>query len=64
MPADDGLGLDEHEGPVPFGPETGQSHPQEPISWPKHGLYWLGSLEDSQLMTESQDLDLEGGTCL
>ncbi len=63
MPADDGLGLDEHEGPAPFGPETGQGHPQEPISWPKHDLSWLRSLEDRQLMTESQDLDLEGGTC-
>jgi hypothetical protein len=63
VPADDSLGLDEHEGPARFGPETGQGHLQKPITWSKHDLSWLRWLQDSQLMTESQDLDLEGGTC-
>ena len=62
MPADDGLGLDEHEGPAPFGPETGQGHPQKPIGWPKRDFFWFRSVEDSQLMTESQNLDLKRGT--
>ncbi len=59
MPADDSLRLDEDEGPAPIGPETGQGHPQEPSGWPKHDLFWL---EDSQLMTERQNLDLKRGT--
>jgi hypothetical protein len=63
MPADDRLGLDQYEGLAPFGPEAKEGHPQELIPSPKRDPPWLVPLENGQLVAESQDFDLERGTC-
>jgi len=63
MPADDRLGLDQHEGLAPFGPEADEGYPQEPVPCPKRDTPSLVPLENGQLVTECQDLDLQRGTC-
>jgi len=63
MQADDGLGLDQHEGLAPFGPEANEGYPQEPVPCAKRDAHLPVPLEDDGLVPEGEDLDLERGTC-
>jgi hypothetical protein len=63
MPADDGLGLDQHEGLAPFGPEANEGYPQGPVPGAKRDALLPVPLEDDELVPEDQDPDMEGGTC-
>jgi hypothetical protein len=63
MPADNGLGLDQDEGLAPFRPEANEGYPQEPIPYPKRHPPWFVPLENGQLVTQCQNLDLQRGTC-
>jgi hypothetical protein len=63
MQADDGLGLDQHEGLAPFGPEANEGYPQEPVPCAKRDALLPARLENDELVPEGEDLDLEGGTC-
>jgi hypothetical protein len=58
MPANDRIGLDEHKGLAPFGPEPGKDYPQDPIRSPKPESPSIASLQNAKLAAESQNLHL------
>ena len=63
MPSDNRLGLDQDEGLAPLGPEAKKGDPQESVRGPKRDSFSLGLLENGQLVAESQDLNLQRGSC-
>ncbi len=63
MPADDSLRLDEDEGPAPIGPEATQKDPQQPVRGPMPDPTPVGPLENGQMVSEGQDLNLQRGLC-
>jgi hypothetical protein len=64
MPSDNRLRLDQDEGLAPLGPEAMKGNPQEPVHGPKRDPSSLGSPENAKLVAESQDLNLQRGSCL
>jgi hypothetical protein len=62
MPGDDGIRFDEHEALAPLRPEAGENDPQKPIECPKPEAFLIGSLQDNELVAESQDFHLQGGS--
>ena len=63
MPPDDGFWSDNHERPTPVCPEAEEDRPVVPVSGAKAGSPALYSSENSELVSESQDLELKGGAC-
>jgi len=49
MPADDGLGLDQHEGLASSGPEANEGDIQEPVPCAKRGALLPVPLENGEL---------------
>jgi hypothetical protein len=43
-------------------PEAGENDPQKPIECPKPEPFLIGSLQDNELVAESQDFHLQGGS--
>jgi len=62
MPSDHRSGLNEQEAVKPLGPEPGEKDPQNPIGCPKPEPFPIGSLQGSELVPESQDFQLQGGS--
>jgi len=62
MPGDDGLRLDEHEALAPLRPEAGENDPQKPMACPNPEPLLIGSLQDNELVVESQDFHLQEGS--
>jgi len=58
MLGDDRIRFDEQEGLAPFGPEPGKNKPQGPIRCPKLESSPIASLQNGELVVESQDLHL------
>jgi hypothetical protein len=58
MPGDDGIRLDEQEAVTPFGPEAGKKDPQNPIRCPEPKPFLIRSLQDNELVAESQDFHM------
>ena len=60
MPSDDGLGVDEEQGPSPVGPEAQQAHPKQSVGEPE---FWFGCLplEYGELMSERQVFKRQSG---
>jgi hypothetical protein len=52
VPADHGLGLDEHQPVAPAGEPPRQKHPEEPVA-PAQGRPWLLAEEHRELLTQS-----------
>ena len=61
VPGDDRVGLDQDEGLAPLGPEAMKGNPQEPIRCPEPDPSSLGPLQNSQLVAEGEDLELQRG---
>lgn len=62
MPGDHRIGLDEQEAVTPLGPEPGEKDPQNPIGCPKPEPFLVGSLQDDELVAQSHDFELQGGS--
>ena len=58
IPGDDRIRLDEQEAVTPFGPEAGKKDPQNPIRCPEPKPFLICSLQDNELVAESQDFHL------
>jgi hypothetical protein len=63
MPSDYRLRLDQDKGRAPIGPEAMKGNPQESVHGPKRDWSSFGPLENRQLVAESQDLNLQRGSC-
>ncbi len=55
MPADDGLGLDDHEDGTPIRPRVGQPRPEDAVPLPEPEPF-RPSLQDGKLLTEGEVL--------
>jgi len=64
MPGDHRIGLDEQEAVTPLGPEPGENDPQKPIGCTKPEPFLVTSSQDDELVAESQDFQLQGGSRL
>lgn len=62
MPPDDRFRSDDHERLTPVCPEAKEDRPQKPVGRAKSELPAFCSLEDSELVSESQNLELKGGS--
>jgi len=62
MPGDDGIRLDEQEALAPLRPEAGEDDSQKPVECLKPEPFLIGSLQDNELVAESQDFHLQGGS--
>ena len=64
VPADDGIGCDEVDGPTPVGPEPGEQHPNEAIGPAEPQAVRRLALADGDLVPEGKDLRLQVKTRL
>jgi hypothetical protein len=59
MPAHDGVGRDDLDGPSPVRPHPRQQHPQQAIGAAETRASRRLALEDGELMAEGENLRLE-----
>jgi hypothetical protein len=59
-PGDDGVGFDLHAGLAPFELGSRENNSHNPIRCPKPESSPIASLQDAELVTESEDLSMEG----
>jgi hypothetical protein len=60
VPGEDRLGLDDHDGRPPSVPDPRHPDPQQSVSTGEPHPLRAGSLQDLELMTQCQDLKLQG----
>ena len=59
VPAHDGVGRDNLDGPAPVRPQPREQHPQHPIDVTQTRAFGGLALEDGELMPEGENLGLE-----